>query len=251
MRGEYEVMEQAKEFSFPGSKVGVLVVHGFTGSTQSVRYLGEQIADAGYTVYGPRLTGHGTDPKDMETAIYADWLQDVEHALEKLQERCSTIFVTGLSMGGTLTLYLAEKYPEVAGMMPINAAINLPDMHENYAALKKDNTRFIAGIGSDIKKPNTEELAYKETPVKSMGELLALTKLVRDNLSNISIPALIFSSTIDHVVPPHNSENIYITITSVEKEKVNLENSYHVATLDYDQEMIAEKCIEFIKRHEH
>ena len=69
---EYEVMKDAEEFFFEGNHVGVLVIHGFTGSTQSVRYLGEMFAEAGFTVYGPRLTGHGTAPENMEKASYED-----------------------------------------------------------------------------------------------------------------------------------------------------------------------------------
>lgn len=249
MSEAYSVIEQAQPFYFPGNKIGVLVIHGFTGSTQSMYYLGEQIAEKGYTVYGPRLTGHGTDPKDMEKTTYKDWIKDVESGLTKLKETCSTIFVTGLSMGGTLTLYLAENYSEIAGMMPINAATELPGMEAYYHSIKDSDTRFVDGIGSDIKKAGIKELAYPQTPVKSMGELLALMETVRENLSEITIPTLIFSSTVDHVVPPNNSEAIYSNISSVEKEKVSLENSYHVATLDNDKALIAERCIDFIKKH--
>ena len=54
----FEVMKEAEEFYFPGNEIGVLVIHGFTGSTQSMRFLGERLAETGFTVFGPRLTGH-------------------------------------------------------------------------------------------------------------------------------------------------------------------------------------------------
>ncbi|WP_200416010.1 alpha/beta hydrolase [Virgibacillus salexigens] len=244
---EKNVIEGAKEFYFPGNQTGVLVIHGFTGSTQSMRFLGEQLANAGFTVFGPRLIGHGTSPEDMENATYQDWIQTVEKGLAKLQETCKEVYVTGLSMGGTLTLYLAEHHPEIKGIMPINAAIHMPEMIKNYQELINSNTRFIDGIGSDIKKNGVEELAYKQTPVKSMGEIIALTKKVREQLSTINIPAMIFASSVDHVVPPENSQEIYQSISSKERSIVSLELSYHVATLDHDKELIAEKCIAFIK----
>ena len=35
------VFKDAEPFAFEGGDIGVLVVHGLTGSTQSMRYLGE------------------------------------------------------------------------------------------------------------------------------------------------------------------------------------------------------------------
>jgi len=39
--------------------VGVLLLHGFTGSPASMRPWGEALADRGWTVRVPRLPGHG------------------------------------------------------------------------------------------------------------------------------------------------------------------------------------------------
>lgn len=239
-----------EEFYFPGNKTGVLVIHGFTGTTQSMRFVGEKLAEANFTVYGPRLTGHGTAPEDMENASYQDWVQSVEEGLAKLKDTCSEIFVAVLSMGGTLTLYLAEKYPEIKGIMPINAAVNLPVFAANYEKLSSEGTRFMDAIGSDIKKEGIKELAYPKTPVKSIREIVSLAEKVRSDLPKIKIPTLIFSSVEDHIVPPQNSQEIYESISSEERIIVPLENSYHVATLDNDKELIAIECIEFINERQ-
>ncbi|WP_164667807.1 alpha/beta hydrolase [Virgibacillus doumboii] len=246
MANSFPVMKEAVEFYFPGNKTGVLVIHGFTGTTQSMYYLGEQLAEEGFTVFGPRLTGHGTTPEDMENASYQDWIQTVEKGLDKLKATCEAIFVAGLSMGGTLTLYLAENHPEIKGVMPINAATHMPELIANYDSLKNTETRFVKGIGSDIKQEGVVELAYEQTPVKSMQELIKLSEMVRENLSNVSAPAMIFSSTEDHVVPPENSREIYESIASDVRDFIVLDNSYHVATLDADKELIAKKCKAFI-----
>ncbi|MFC4557687.1 alpha/beta hydrolase [Virgibacillus kekensis] len=250
MSDSLNVMQDAEELFFSGNKTGVLVIHGFTGTTQSMRYLGERLAEEGYTVFGPRLTGHGTDPEDMEKASYKDWTRDVERGLEKLKEQCDDVFVTGLSMGGTLTLYLAEKQEGIKGIVPINAATHMPDLIQTYNELKDTDTRFVDGIGSDIKQEGVEELAYKKTPVRSMKEIIDLSEQVADDLIQIKTPALVVSSNVDHVVPPENSQVIYDSINSDDKDIVRLENSYHVATLDNDKELIADKCIEFIKEHQ-
>lgn len=242
----YNVLPGAEEFYYEGNEIGVLVIHGFTGTTQSMAYLGERFAAEGFTVFGPRLTGHGTNFEDMEMATYKDWVSDVEAGLEKLKEICTSVFVAGLSMGGTLTLYLAERHPEIAGIMPINAAVHMPEFEAVYESIK-GSERFLDGIGSDIKAAGVKELAYAKTPVKAIGEIIKLMAIVKVDLSKIRIPTLVFSSTIDNVVPTENSRFIYDAVRTDKKELVKLLNSYHVATLDNDKELIAERCIGFMK----
>lgn len=241
---KYPVLEGAQPFYFEGNQVGILVSHGFTGSTQSMRPLGEAYAKEGYTVCGPRLKGHGTHYEDMEQTTYQDWISSVEEGYQWLKERCDTIFVTGLSMGGTLTLYMAEKYPEIKGIIPINGAVDIPTMAE---ASNLEDVRFLDAIGSDIKKPEIVELAYEKTPVRSIGEIIKLMEIVRGDLTKITCPALIFVSEEDHVVPPNNSQLIYDGISSEQKELITMKESYHVATLDNDQTSIIGKTLEFIK----
>src|SRR5690625_115051 len=244
--GKYSILQCASPFYYPGNKTGILLIHGFTGTTQSMRFLGEQFRDAGYTVSAPRLAGHGTTPQDMEARTYLEWILDVEAALDNLKETCSNIFVVGLSMGGTLTLYLAEKYPDILGIIPINAAIEMADFEKYYETLVQEGKRFVPGIGSDVKDKDVKELAYRQSPVKSMEQLVLLMEEVRGKLSLIKMPVLVFSSEIDHVVPPENSQLIFDTIQSKDKELVTLKNSYHVATIDHDKELIASKCLQFI-----
>ncbi|WP_077928219.1 alpha/beta hydrolase [Wohlfahrtiimonas populi] len=240
------ILKNAEPFFYQGNDIGVLVIHGFTGTTQSMSLVGEALAKAGYTVLAPRLTGHGTTPEDMAKASYKDWINDVESALVELKKRAKKIFVLGLSMGGALTCYLGETHPELLGIMPINAAIDMPALKEIYDA-QYGKEEFIAGIGSDIKKPNVIELAYERTPIKSMGDIVALMAMVRVDLPKITVPTLIFSSNIDHVVPPSNSQEILDRISSANKKLVSLPESYHVATLDNDLPLIVEEAIAFIE----
>lgn len=246
MADNYPVLNGAEPFYFEGGRTGILVSHGFTGSTQSMRPLGEAYAKAGYTVCGPRLKGHGTHYEEMEQTQYSDWIASIEEGFQWLKERCDDIFVTGLSMGGTLTLYMAEKHPEIKAIIPINAAVEISDM-EGAAGLQ--DVRFLDAIGSDIKKADVKELAYEKTPVKSIGEIVQLMELVKGGLSDIQCPALIFVSSEDHVVPPDNSRLILDRISSKDKKLITMENSYHVATLDNDQQLIIDETLAFIKKY--
>jgi carboxylesterase len=244
MEEKYPVLQGAEPFFVQGNNIGVLVQHGFTGTTQSMRYLAEHLADRGFTVCAPRLKGHGTHYEDMENSTYEEWVHSVEEGYGKLQETCDQIFVTGLSMGGTLALYMAENHPEIAGLILINAAVNLPHLD---ALRGEQSVQYVDAIGSDIKAQGVQELAYEKTPVRSIKELLELTDIVRNELPSITCPALVFVSTEDHVVPPANSDLILERIESDRKRKIVLEHSYHVATLDNDKQIIVDECVSFIE----
>ncbi len=244
-----EVWADAEPFSFEGGKTGVLVVHGFTGCTQSMLPLGRGLAEAGFTVIEPRLPGHGTTVKDMSTRKWEEWTGEAEKGLKELMGRCDKVFVTGLSMGGTITCYLGERYPdEVAGLMPINAAVAKLNPFMPLTPYLKYVLRTIPGVGSDIKDPSSKESCYDKVPVAAAAELYALMKLTRKDLPKIIAPILVFESREDHVVPPINGPYIMEHVSSTDKELVWLENSYHVATLDYDKDLIVERCTEFINR---
>ena len=61
------------------------------------------------------------------------------------------------------------------------------------------------------------------------------------------MPILVFSSPDDHVVPPETSAHLRDTAGG-EVEFVTLERSYHVATQDYDRDLINERSLAFIER---
>lgn len=246
MEEKYPVLKGAEPYYAEGGKEGVLVSHGFTGSTQSMRPLAEALAEAGYTVCLPRLKGHGTHYEDMERTSRHDWIESVEEGYRWLKERCGTIYMAGLSMGGTLTLYMAERHPDIRAIALINAAIDMPALKE---VGDPEEIRFLEAIGSDIKKPDVTELAYEKTPVKSVKEILALMEEVRADLGKISCPALLLVSDEDHVVPPGNSDIIGEGLSSEAIEKVQLKNSYHVATLDNDKGKIIENVLRFFKEY--
>jgi carboxylesterase len=242
------VLPGAEPFFHDGSEVGVLVVHGFTGTTQSMRPLGAALAQRGYTVSGPRLAGHGVSPAAMARTGARDWVASAEQAFADLRARCSQVFVTGLSMGGTLTLYLAAKHPDaVAGAIPINGCVEMGGTDMAALAFDPAAPATVPGIGSDIKDPASRELAYPEVPVACFAEIHALVGVTRTLLPRIVCPTLVITSREDHVVPPLNAGIIATRIGARRVEQLWLEDSYHVATLDHDAALIAEAAAGFIR----
>ena len=241
-------MEGAEPFRFEGSGTGVLVSHGFTGTTQSVRPLGEALAEEGFTVMGPRLKGHGTSMEDHARSTALDWISSIEEGLTWLEQRTSRTFFAGLSMGGMFSLYIAAKYPErIQGIVPINACVWLGDPQLARLVFDREAPATVPGVGSDIKAEGVEELVYPEVPVPPVKDFMAIMRATDDLLPTVAAPALILQSTEDHVVPPENGPHILDKLGTEDKELVWLENSYHVATLDNDKDLIAERTTRFIR----
>jgi carboxylesterase len=247
---EAQVMAGAEPFFAEGNNVGVLVSHGYTGSPQSMRPLAEGLAEEGFTVALPRLKGHGTTPTDMATTTASDWVADIESAAAWLQGRCDALFMAGLSMGGTLTLYMAGRHPQMLrGIVPINAAVFVdnPDLAE--LAFMADAPAEVPGVGNDVKAPGVTELAYPVVPVATVKELFALFKATEELLPRVACPVLAMVAREDHVVPPPNTEYILGRVASAEKEALWLEDSYHVSTLDNDKDLILRRTTDFVRRH--
>lgn len=242
------VLPGAEPIDLPGGPVGVLLSHGFTGTTQSMRPWAEHLHAAGLTVVAPRLPGHGTTMKEMNTTRWPDWYGAVETAFDDLRSRCTTVFAMGLSMGGTLVLRLAEQRPDqVSGIVLVNAALATERKDVKLLPILSKLIATFPGVANDIKKEGMTELAYPKVPLKAANSLQQLLPLVRRDLGKITCPVLVYRSSIDHVVEPISGRELVKGCVHAE-ERV-LENSYHVATLDNDAPEIFEGSLEFVRAH--
>lgn len=243
------VMQEAEPFFFNGNDIAVLVLHGFTGTTQSMRYFGQELHRRfGFTVRGPRLAGHGTTPDDMATTGFHDWISSCEEALHGLAASGRPVFVAGLSMGGTLALNLAARFSTIVhGIIPINSPVGIFEPPLAELVLNKSAPARVPGIGSDIKDPGASELAYSELPVSCAREVFVLVAATSAILSKITCPVLAMHSREDHVVPPRNGQRILDSVGSDDVRLLWLNNSYHVATLDNDKDHIVQRAGRFIE----
>ena len=66
-------------------------------------------------------------------------------------------------------------------------------------------------------------------------------------LGAIECPVLLMNSPQDHVVPPSSSDMVAERVSGP-VERVTLERSYHVATLDYDRDEIERRAVEFARK---
>ena len=240
----------AEPFSADGGSVGVLLSHGFTGSPASMRPWGEYLADQGFSVRVPRLPGHGTTWKDMNTTRWEQWYGELDAALTELTGRCDQVVVGGLSMGGALALRLTQQRPaDVAAVMVVNPAISSTRFDVKLVPALQWIIPSMPGIGNDIKKPGADEIGYDRTPLKALASMMSMWSGIRADLGSITAPLLYFRSAEDHVVDDSSTPLIMDGVGSTVRELVTLEESYHVATIDNDAPLIFERSAAFIREH--
>lgn len=239
----------AEPFSHDGSRVGVVVAHGFTGSPAGVRPWAQHLADAGYTVRLPRLPGHGTTWQELNRTRWQDWYAAVDTAFRELHEQCDSVFVAGLSMGGALVTMLAQEHgPRVAGLILVNPAYRVDDIRLRALPLLQAVVPSLAGIGNDIKAPGQDEVCYDRVPLKALYSQTHLWSTVTRDMPEVTQPVLVFHSSVDHVVPASSTATLLSRISSEDVTDVVLEDSFHVATLDHDAPRIFEESVAFIER---
>lgn len=154
-------------------------------------------------------------------------------------------------MGSAVTLHLASRHGNaIAGLMLVNPFLYSNDPRVKLAPVLGRLPLLLKGVHNDVADPSREELGYAKVSTKGAWHALEIGKQARDLLPAITQPTLIFCSRQDHIVHPGNASLVYETIASKDKDLVWLERSYHVATLDYDREMIFERSAKFIEQHE-
>jgi carboxylesterase len=255
----FPILPGAEPWSTSGSgaraRIGILLVHGFTGSPASLRPLAELLAERGFAVELLRLPGHGTHFREMIRTRYDDWRAAARGGLADLAARTERVVAVGLSMGGTLLLdILAEESALVAGAAVINTPVldrqgllvKLAPVLEYILPLAPASAAGM--IHNDIKKPGMNELAYAWVPTKAGNSLVRAFPRVRGQLSKISCPMLVVYSRADHSVSPDNSKAILRLLGSKDITELVLDRSYHVATLDYDLPLIEERLTTFADR---
>jgi len=240
-----QIIPGAEPFRFEGGTTGALLVHGFSGSPASMLPIGRLLADAGLSVMGVRLPGHGTSEHQLASTRWPEWFGEVERSFDDLRERCRTLVVVAQSFGGALAVHLAAARPgDADGIVLLN-----PYLRDRRLALipfVRPFLRWWRGIGSDIKRGG-DEIAYDRIPVPALASAARMLRMAHRDLPAVTTPMLVFGSAEDHVIPRGNPELAVSRAGSARKELVRCPNSYHLISMDNDVDMVAGRVLAFIR----
>jgi carboxylesterase len=236
-------------FLLPGGPVGVLLIHGYTGSPPEMRLIGDYLHARGLTVSAPLLPGHGTTPEEMNRCRWRDWTEHALRALAEIEQRCAAVFVGGLSMGSLITLYLAQERPEIRGAILYSPAVIAANRLIWLTPLMKHLIRQRPkSLKSDLTDPEagSRMWSYEVDPVAAAHELLKLQLHVRRHLRRVTCPTLVFYSPLDTAIHPRSARFTFERIAAQDKELVTLYHSGHGLTVDSEWETVAERTYQFI-----
>ncbi len=229
---------------------GVLLIHGFTGSTSEMAIIGNYFHQHGLTVLAPLLPGHGTTPEDLNTKRWQDWARHVEESLHQLSTECRSVFAVGLSLGALLSLYLAANHSTVQGVVAYSPPLPIANARSYLFPLKylipslPKPKNYFADPDAEAKLWD-----YAVAPLRAYYELLEFIRITKRDLHRVQCPILVVHSTKDSIIHPRSARNVLEGVGSTDKELLTLHTSGHVITIDAEWKQVAEKTLDFIRKH--
>ncbi|HKE49715.1 MAG TPA: alpha/beta fold hydrolase [Rhodanobacteraceae bacterium] len=266
-------MTKPSEFHLAGGRSGVLLIHGLTGTPTEMRFVGNGLNRAGFTVLGMQLAGHCGDEADLLATGWRDWYASVVDAAARLQQQVDHLFVAGLSMGAILALKLAIDRPdEVDGVGLYGTTF----FHDGWATPTIGRLSFLLplgirlGIGRNKVSMESPPYGIKDERIRnrvvdamlagdsqagglagfpwpSLAEFQRLSVHVRSRIGRVRAPCIAVHSSDDDIA---SLKNVRIVERGVRApvETVLLDDSYHMVTVDRQRGELIERSAAFFRR---
>lgn len=216
---------------FENGPRAVLLFHAFTSTPNDVLSLARALQRAGYTVYAPTFSGHGTkDPDDIFDHGIESWKRDADEAYAFLKEKgYDEIAAFGLSLGGILATYLMlNKDVKAAGTFasPVinNKRNNVP---ENFMPWYEE-------MKKNLGKSNQEIAGLKTAAEPKLNKILNDLNDFVENLvphySEVRIPVFIAQGGKDEMISPRLSGEYRDALENTKVDFHWYDNAPHVIT---------------------
>jgi carboxylesterase len=210
-----------------GNSKAVLLIHGFS-STPWLFYKHIPLFEAaGYDVLAPRLPGHGVCPETFNNSSFTQYYKFVEELLIENRPQYESFHIIGVSMGGVLTLKLAEKHSQ--GPYAPNSIVTLATpvrLKDPRMSLVRTMSWFIPifkmkkeeGLAREA-DGGEEWLGYEDLCLPPAYSSFMAMVPVKNQLKKISLPHLLIHARGDKNVP---FENIWKIASSTSSKKQEL-----------------------------
>ena len=234
---------------------GVLLLHGFGDTPQTLGYLAAYLHAQGWGVHAPLLPGHGRTLRAFAESGAADWLGEAREALVRMRARYDHVSVVGLSMGGSLATILAAESSDIQALVLLAPYLSMPTrlrraarMHYALGAL----VPYLRGGGErSIRDPAevSRNLAYGFTTPRLVFELSRIVARARAAAPRVSAPTLVVQSRQDNRIPSDAAERAFALFASAERRLVWTEGNGHIITVDYGHQAIFAAVRDWLSAH--
>lgn len=230
--------------------VGVLLLHGFTSSLDTVNGLVPRLEHVGIPYRMPVLRGHGQTPEALRGVTWRDWVEDARAALLELESEDLQVVIIGLSMGGLVALNLAAEHPScVAGVATVAACLEFRHPLIPYLGLLKKIVKNWPS-SPDYADPSLAQYDtnYSYFPLGSFASLYEYREVVKEVLPYLKAPLLVIQSTQDPVVRLDAAEQIRKKAGSAFCQVRWFEVSRHEMMQDVERSAVFDELMDFISR---
>jgi carboxylesterase len=234
---------------------GVLLLHGFGDTPQTLALLARHLHKCGYSLYVPLLPGHGRDMTAFKKSGANDWIDAARSALVDMRSRHDKVSLVGLSMGGALATIVASEEPETPALVLIAPYLGMPRLLRFAAATHRLWGKFAGELNSrdprSIRDPIEREknLAYGKVTGSALFELLKVVRRARRALRNVRTPTLIIQSRDDPRCAPETAEFALDALGAKEKKLIWTEGGGHIVTVDYGRERVFSETERWLTAH--
>jgi carboxylesterase len=234
---------------------GVLLLHGFGDTPQTLALLARSLHKSGYSVYAPLLPGHGRSTAAFESSRARDWVSAAKEAFAQMRLRHDTVSVVGLSMGGALAVMIAAEADRMPALVLIAPYLGMPWIIRAAAATHWMWGRFAGEINGrslrSIHDPVEREknLAYGVVTGRGLFELWRIVRMARKSLPQVVAPTLIIQSREDPRVAQGVAESALNALGATEKKLVWVEGAGHIITVDYGRELVFSGVEKWLTMH--
>ena len=234
---------------------GVLLLHGFGDTPQTLSRLAQRLHKAGYGVLVPLLPGHGRTLRDFKQSRAEEWINAARSALLGMRARNPAVSVVGLSMGGALAVLLASEIRDISSLILIAPYVGMPRLLRLAAATHwlwggfagEINARSPLSIHDPIERE--KNLAYGSVTGRALFELSKVMRRARKALPRVAAPTLIVQSREDPRVAPEVAEFALAELGAKEKQLVWTEGAGHIITVDYGRERVFSEVEKWLRAH--
>jgi len=245
---------QAIDLQEEGSP-GVLLLHGFGDTPQTLALLARRLHKSGYSLYAPLLPGHGRDMAAFENSRASEWIAAARKAFVEMHARHDSVSVVGLSMGGALAVLIAAEMDDIPALVLIAPYVGMPRLLRAAAATHWLWGRFAGQLNGrsprSIHDPIEREknLAYGAVTGGALHELSKVVRLARRALSKVAAPTLIIQSREDPRIAPDIAEFALESLGTQEKKLIWTEGAGHIITVDFGRERVFSEVEKWLMTH--
>lgn len=249
-----EVLNGAEAISLGHGGRGVLLLHGFGDTPQSVRDLSLALHERGWTVRAPRLHGHGSSLSAFTSARASDWLADARSALDELRAHASPVAVIGQSMGGSLATILASE-SALHAMVLLAPFVRLTRRGVRIGRFHRLIAAFVPYLRSrselSILDPEARRRALVRgvTTPRLIHELSIIVGVAWRCAPSVRVPTLVIHSPQDPRVTSSDATEAFARIGSPEKALKWAQRSGHVLSVDHDRDWIRTEVLAWLDAH--